>query len=238
MAANIDLFGPVLRRAHGDLPPERYMARQLKAKQRLIDFSRESFGDHLSELLLCGYGEQRILSSRDFAIKLADRKETETQLRLMFVAEGPASTQPSLPRGKEPLVLLALLQLLMSKGGESIYRLTYTCDDLMKLLGWENTAQSKSRVDVSVTKYFHTFYQLSDDSPGKVTGSGSERTRKVRALAGQDFAGEESGLGNSMIRAVSFGIDFIEPLKKRNLLGIDWNLVQSVTALPVEFFNL
>jgi hypothetical protein len=215
------------------------MARPSKAERRLIDFSREAFGEHLSELLLYGYSEERKLSSRDFIVELADDESPQRQLRLMFVAEGPSSIQPSLPHGKEALVILALLKLLVRKGGGATYTLTYTRKELFKLLGWNDTAQLRELLDVSVTKYFHTFYQLSDDSSDKSKSSKPERTIKIRTLTGQYFvSGKGTSSSNSKTDAVTFNIDFIEPLKERKLLGIDWNQVNSLITLPVEFFNL
>lgn len=215
------------------------MARPSKAEQRLIDFSKEAFGEHLSELLLYGYIEARTLSSRDFTIELADAEDTKMQLRLMFVAEGPASIQPSLPHGKEVLVILALLKLLMRKSGEPTYNLNYTRNELLKLLGWNNTAQSLALLDVSITKYFHTFYQLSDGSSVKSRSRELERTIKLRALTGQYFSsGKGASSGISKTNAVTFSSDFIEPLKERKLFGIDWSQVYNLITLPVEFFNL
>jgi len=36
---------------------------------------------------------------------------------------------------------------------------------------------------------------------------------------------------------VTFGPDFVEPLRQGNLFGIDWGRVESLTPLPVEFYN-
>jgi hypothetical protein len=210
------------------------MARRSKGEQKLIDFSRESFGDRLSELLLCGYGEERVLSSRDFAVKLAGHDEAEMQLRLMFVAEAPAGANTSLPHLKEPLVLLALLRLLLGKGRGSNGRLSYSCDDVLGLLGWPGTPESWTTVASSVTKYFHAFYQLNGRG-----GIRSENARKLRPLARYDFAVREKAESESrMTAAVTFGLDFIEPLRRGKLLGMDWGRVESLTPLPAEFFNL
>jgi hypothetical protein len=141
----------------------------------------------------------------------------------------------SLPYGKEPLVLLALLQLLGKKGSE----LNYSCDDLLKLLGWKNTEQTRALIEGTVTKYFHAFYQLRDNSLGESMKGGKERTRKIRVLVTQAFTSvEETRRSKSMKDTLVFNIDFVGPLKERKLLGIDWEQVESFTPLPVEIFNL
>jgi hypothetical protein len=211
------------------------MARRSKAEQKLIDFTRGSFGDRLSELLLCGYGEERVLSSRDFVVELAGRDATEEQSRLMFVAEGSAGASSSLPYRKEPLVLLALLRLLPAEGRGSAGRLSYSYSDVLEVLGWGATAESLETVSISVTKYFHAFYQLS----GQGHGGRSEHAHKLHPLTRYEFyGGEKAGSESGMTFSITFGLDLVETLRRGNLLGLDWGRVESLTPLPVEFFNL
>jgi hypothetical protein len=215
------------------------MVRPSRAEQKLIDFSRETFGIPLSELLLCGYGEARPLSSRDFVIELTGNESREKLLRMIFVAEGPASTQPSLPLGKEPLVLLALIWHLINSAKESTYNLTYTCNDLLELLEWEDTSQSRTQIQVSVTKYFHSFYQLSNETSDEATRGRCEYVRKVRSINEHYFAIEDNvPLESLTTDFVVFSLNFIKTLNERKLLGVDWEQVKAFTPQPIEFFNL
>jgi hypothetical protein len=214
-----------------------YIARPSKAEQKLIDFSRESFGEHLSVLLLSGYGEGHVSSSRDFVIELAG-EETETHLQLIFVAEGPSTTESALPCRKEPLVLLALLQKFMRKSGELTGRLSYKRVEVLKLLGWGNTLESQTTFSIAVMKYFHTFYQLSDDGNEQAKKTSPGITHKLRLMSSHSFNDEQGGKAGRSEAYVAFSLDFIESLVKRNLFGIDWKEAKRLTPLPAEFFNL
>jgi hypothetical protein len=215
------------------------MTRQPKAEHELIALTKKTFGEHLSELLLCGYGEDRAPSSRDLVVELIDGGEVVTRLRLMFVAEGPAGTAPCLPRRKEPLVLLALIQLLTGGGGAVEDGQHLTCSNVLALLGWDETDESLEMVETAVTRYFHTFYQLVD---GSGTGGGRALqgfTRKLRLFSGYEVVGgAESRKGDGAKCSVAFSPDFAEALRRGELLGIDWKRVKGLTSLPLEFFNL
>jgi len=215
------------------------MARRSKAEQKLIDFSRESFGDRLSELLLCGYGEERVLSSCDLVIKSVDSAEAETSLRLIIISEAPAAVSPALPRRRDPLVLLALLRLYLTKGAEPTGRMLYTSGELLNILGWSITSGSMVAAADAVTKYFHLFYQLGDGSRAAAAEQPSEHLHKLRPLCGyHSVSGEGAGLGSKVTEGVTFSLDFVGPLSRRKLFGVDWDRVESLTPLPVEFFNL
>jgi hypothetical protein len=211
----------------------------LKAERELVAYTKRTFGEHLGALLLCGYGEDRAPSSRDFAVELTDESDAVTRLRLMFVAEGPAGTTPSLPRLKEPLVLLALMQLLMDGGsGAAAYESHLVCGDVPALLGWDETDESRETVAAAVTRYFHTFYQLAGGSD--TGGRGAQGlTRKLRLLSGYEVGdGVGSGEDGGAKCSVAFAPDFSEALRRGELLGIDWKRVKGLTPLPLEFFNL
>jgi hypothetical protein len=213
------------------------MARPSKAEQKLIDFSREAFGEYLSALLLSGYGDDHALSSQDYAVELAEG-ETDTQLQLMFVAEGPSTIQPSLPRRKEPLVLLALLRMLMKRGADLTDRLSYRHKEVLKLLGWGDTTKDEGTLTEAVTKYFHVFYQL-NVSHEQSGSEGSDSTYKLRIISSYTFnSGDGSKAGKAAPDSITFCRDFVEHLCKRKLLGIDWERVKGLTPLPSEFFNL
>lgn len=213
------------------------MTRQSKAERELIAYTKKTFGEHLGDLLLCGYGEEGAPSSRDFIVESAGAGEAATRSRLMFVAEGPAGTIPCLPSRKEPLVLLALIQLLIgdlaAEGGRHL-----TCGDVPALLGWDETDESHETVAAAVTKYFHTFYQLVGGSDIGGGGGPQEFTRKLRLLSWYEVSGVGSGKEGGVRCAVAFSPEFVEALRRGELLGIDWKRVKGLTSLPLEFFNL
>lgn len=215
------------------------MTRQSKAERELIVYAKKTFGEHLGDLLLCGYGEEGAPSSRDFVIELTGGGEAATRSRLMFVAEGAAGTSPCLPSRKEPLVLLALIQLLMGGGVAAEGGRHITCGDVPAILGWDETDESRETVAAAVTKYFHTFYQLVDGSGTSGGRVPQELSRKLRLFSVCEVVGgAESSKGNDMKCSVAFSADFAESLRWGELLGIDWKKVKELTPLPLEFFNL
>ena len=111
-------------------------------------------------------------------------------MSLIFVAEAPAASEPSLPKGKEPLVLMALLRLLLRGAGSLTGRCYYDHHSLLELLEWGDTETARAAVTGALTKYFHSFYQLSGGK-GAAAGRGfGNHTSKVRPLAGYVLGGE------------------------------------------------
>lgn len=214
------------------------MARPSKAERRLISSLRDAFGVHISTLLLCGYGEERTLSSRDFLIESAGDDGRVMEVRLISIAEGPANTQPSLPHRKEPLVLLALLHILLSRGGALTEGLSLARGEVADLLGWNDTAEFRAIIAGAVTKYFHTYYQRTgpDIRAEKALNDYTLKSRIINCYGFRDAGVDEAD--NTPTDFVNFNGDFVESLSKRNILKIDWHRVKSVTPLPVEFFNL
>jgi hypothetical protein len=90
----------------------------------LAAFVREEFGEHLSTLLLAGYGEGKGTRKRSMIVMLA---AAEGGRRVRFLET--TSDSGDLPHGRDPLVLAALLSLLAGRGTAS--RLVFTLTELL-----------------------------------------------------------------------------------------------------------
>src|SRR2546423_5662347 len=88
--------------------PRRVMAMsgETLAERRLIGYAKRAFGERLTSFLLCGLNEQGVVRRRTFIVKQKIGEDAE-EVRINIFSDGPEG----LPKGRHPLVLLALLKL-------------------------------------------------------------------------------------------------------------------------------
>lgn len=205
------------------------------AERQLIRFARKEFGEPLSALLLVGYGEAKRVRSRRLVINLEDESGGKQQRYLKIVADRLLNARAQLPSGREPLVLLAAIRLLLNEGAEIPRRLAYPRDTIFRLLECRCSPVSWEFVNGAVAKYFNLSYQpvdSLDELTGRstigytcmhrlITGHGTLGGLKVRGQPEQRIYGE-----------VTFNLHFIEHLRRRSLFDIDWGRVLSISQLP------
>src|SRR5215204_1818038 len=99
----------------------------------LITYVYETFGQQFGGLLLAGYGEEPGgAPGRIYVIEQAVGEETNWVIKLVT---------NRLPRGKEPLVLAALLTLLLRRPNIS-HRLEFKLDELLATLQWRDNERT------------------------------------------------------------------------------------------------
>ena len=196
----------------------------------LIAFAGGAYGEHLCALLLTGYKEQAPARSRSFIIRLAQTGERY----LKVIADEQFGAEPTLPYGDDPLVLLALLKLLPEGGDPERPRVTFEHEDVLRLLGREASAESRTLVDGAVARYFNLTYQ-----PVKTLEELTGRApvvfiHMIRMISRYDFVEAPGGNGSGLRRVengVNFNKDFFENLRRRSLFGIDWDSVRSIELI-------
>jgi hypothetical protein len=211
------------------------MTERSDAERQLIRFAREEFGEPLSALLLAGYGEDKRVRSRRFVIDLEDESGGRQQRYLKIVADRLLNARAQLPSGREPLVLLAVIRLLLNEGAEIPRRLAYPRNAMLRLLGCRCSSVSWEFVNGAVTKYFNLSYQPVD-SLNELTGrSAIEYTCMHRIITGHGTLGGLKVRGQPEQRIygeVTFNLHFIERLRRRSLFDMDWGRVHSISQLP------
>lgn len=215
----------------------REVTRQTEAERGLTAFARERFGEHLSSFLLAGCGEKRKLRSRGFVLKLEDDGGMKGRLFLKVTADGGGSEGSFLPRRNEPLVLLALIRIFVDSGGEPRRRVSYQRDEVLRLLGWELTDESRDAVDRAVARYYEVSYQPVESMAQLKGEVPVARVQKQRLVIGYEFADEDEDGGPPARRTqneVDFDPAFAGRLKDGLLFDIDWRRIRSLTSFPVS----
>jgi hypothetical protein len=131
-----------------------------REERRLLRFALDRFGEPLSRLLLSGIGEEAEARERHFTVTFSHYIGTPYTRRLEVIADYRGGTDtPSLPRRKEPLVILALLRLLIEKRRISSLALRYEQEEVLGLLGWDVTEETRLALDEAVERYAGVRYE-------------------------------------------------------------------------------
>jgi hypothetical protein len=210
-------------RGGGDVPP--LSERELS----LLSFALDRFGDTLGGFLLSGLGEDKTAPAWLFVVTFPDglgrRRSREVRVRADYRPDLP----PSVPQHKEPLVALALLRLLIVDRKLSLPSLPYSEGEVLGLLGWEDTHESRRKIDEAVKRYTSLSYEWSAGEEELADTKLSFFHGQARFITwyGRQSV-EENGEVRSTANEVSFDEVFVEELIGRSLFGIDWDDISSI----------
>jgi hypothetical protein len=190
---------------------------------KLLDFAREQFGEHLSQFLLAGLGEENVGQRGRFTITYTASENAVLKRHVEVITYEPTDGASYLPRGRNPLVLIALLYLLMNGDHGSLNTLRYEQADVLSLL-WKDTLKARREVEEAVERYFKLTYMW------KMNKSELAGARLKIFTANEAMISEYTSVDTYNGRGVRivFNEHFIEHLLGRSLFGIDWNNVRSV----------
>lgn len=210
------------------------MSELSSAEQNLIGFAREEFGESLARFLLTGLGEVPSAQRWHFTITFTDNEGAAQERRLEAITYEPTDGQSFLPRGRDPLVLLALLRLLFESSQQSEVSLFYSRHEVLRLLGREGTEEMQGEINEAVRRYALLMYRW-EMSRGELAGKRlSFYTAREQVISGYSNVGkpddeeQADGQVDEEPNEITFNQYFIEGLKRRSLFGVDWNNVQSV----------
>jgi hypothetical protein len=144
-------------------------------EEELLDSARRVLGGNLTEFMLCGLGESYHPRRRFTATSVRTDRPGGTY-RLEIVSE----SDDGLPGGSEPLVMAALLHLLWT-GGKGRDEIIFRDEELLEILSWPDTRESRSVVESAVRRYYCTAYRrTSRESLGE--GQGELISSQVQKL--------------------------------------------------------
>lgn len=136
-----------------------------EAEHDLLDTARRVLGGNLSEFLLSGLGEQHHARRRYTATSIR-----EHDLGLTYQLEVIAETEKGLPGGRDPVVMAALLHLLFTAGRVQD-KVIYSEGDLLAVLSWPDTRESRLAVNAAIERYYNAaYYRTSRESLGEGRG--------------------------------------------------------------------
>ena len=200
------------------------------SEQRLLDFSRERFGESLSQFLLAGLGEEPLGQRWRFTISYADDENAVLKRQVEVITYEPADGSSFLPRGRNPLVLAALLRLLLTGDPASPITLRFEPEEVLSLLGWKDTRKAGGEIDEAVRRYFMLTYKWKMNKSELTRRKLRFYTSDENMISETNILSEEDANGQMrrVVSQVVFNEHFIEHLIGRSLFGIDWNTVRSV----------
>jgi hypothetical protein len=196
----------------------------------LLRFALDTFGEQLSRFLLAGLGAEATAPRWRFVVAYTDSPGSTYRFRVDVITHEPSDGSSLLPRGRDPLALIALLRLLPLGREDSTTCLLYEHKDILELLGWDDSEEARREVDGAIDRYCYLTYLA--------TAKGAELERlnlasyKITERPISSFSTvdeeEEGGTLKRISNRVTFSEFVINGLTRRSLLGIDWNRVQSI----------
>jgi hypothetical protein len=193
-------------------------------EQRVLDFARQQFGEHLCQFLIAGLGEGQVGQRGGFIITYACGETAALKRHVEVITYEPADGSSYLPRGRNPLILIALLRLLVNSNRGALNILHYEQEEVLSLLGWKDTRKARREIDEAVKRYFLLTYQWKMNKSELL----HERLTFYTANEAMISAYESTSREDKKSSRVVFNEHFIQHLLSRSLFGIDWNNARSV----------
>jgi len=147
----------------------------------------------------------------------------------------PLDGESFLPRGRDPLVLLALLLLLLHKPRAEKPVLSYSHEEVLQLLGWEDSEGVRHEIDEAVYRYFLLMYLWEKSREELVGTNHSHNKARERMISEYETTDKEVGADGEMKRVANqliFNDYFIGGLLRQSLFDVDWNKARSVKLVP------
>lgn len=186
--------------------------------EQLVNYIKEKVGDLACTFLLAGYGQQEAASRRFFVLVVGENAGGTREWHLEVTAD-----VGYLPYDQDPLVLAAILKTLFD--GQEKRVVTLTQPELLRLLGWDNTVETRKTLGDAILRYFYSSYVAKKMRVGKGGKLYPESITEGRLINRYDSVEAETELHAYM--RVGFNERFIEQLRRASLFGIDWGRVTS-----------
>lgn len=206
------------------------MTGQTLAEHRLVNEMQQRLGAPLSTFLLTGYCEAELKQSITYLIWTAQHQGPRRywlNVRTIDVL--------GLPCQREPLVLLALLRVLLTRDELTIGVVPFPAPEVHQVLGWQNTDETNSIINQALNKYFNLSYRKMyyqhDLFPDATAFAGQE----YRLLTSYEFSveSEDGEPGQDLAYMdVSLNFELVEGIRDKRLFGLDWKAVTSMQRLP------
>lgn len=224
MAKRNNFTPNVLLLGGGNLP-------DLSEGERLVlAFAFDTFGEQLSRFILAGLGAEATVPRWQFAVAYSDRPRGTDDFRVDVITHEPLDGSSRLPRRRDPLALIALLRLLPPDREGLPPCLLYDRKDVLQLLGWDDSEETRREVDNAIGRYCSlTYFARAEGVELERLNLDSYKImeRPISSFSIVDEE-EERGTLKRISNRVTFSEFVINGLTRRSLLGIDWERVRSI----------
>jgi hypothetical protein len=201
-------------------------------EQHLVDFALEQFGEPLSQFLLAGLGREELAKSRILTITFAGTGGVVLHRDVQISINELPGASGFLPRRRDPLVILALLNLLLMERRTDSATLFYEHHDVLNHLKWEDTPESIHYIDEVVERYADLTYcwTLSgEELAGRNLSFHRGKEILISGYCFDDITEDDEEQLKRVANQVDFSVSFIEQLMRKTLFELNWNSVLSVT---------
>jgi hypothetical protein len=184
----------------------------------------------LSSFLLAGLGEEEMARSWLFSVTFEDDGGATRQRAIRVEADERSDIDTSLPGRKEPLILMAFLWVLMRGRKSPVTQLFYGREEVLRVLGWDETPEFLSVVDEAVNRYVNLTYAWTLSAEELAERKLSKYRGWTRFVTGCGYVDYEDGEGvrKRECSYVSFSEEFISELKRRSEFEVRWDRVREL----------
>lgn len=123
-------------------------------EENILAEARKLLGANLTDFLLSGLGQTSVTHHRAFTAQSAIRHD-----EIIYQLEMFNDSEQGLPRGRDPLVMALLLNLL-HEGMRMDDTVDFNVCDILKTLGWSQTPEPQLLIKLAVERYASTIYCL------------------------------------------------------------------------------
>lgn len=196
-----------------------------EAEHDLLDTARRVLGDNLFQFLFSDLGGTHHPRRRFTATSVREQGPgTVHQL------EAVSESEKGLPGGRDPVVMAALLRLLVTRG-KGKDEVVFRDEELLGILSWPDTRESRLAVEAAVERYYHTAYHRTSREPlgeGKGEWVSSEVQKLVRGYDTTEEWEVGTPKGKRKSTTLNFSKKLIERLSgpEKYFLGLDFELLQ------------
>lgn len=211
-------------------------------ERRLVKFAVDAFGAPLASFLLSGLGEKdKGGKAWLFSVTFEDNRGISRRREVRVEAPDLPDAVTSLPAGKEPLVLMALLKLLLAKRGMPPSRLSYRREEALRLLGWGETDEALRAVDATVERYADLGYRWALSAEELAERDLARFRGWASFVTGCGHHDAEDASGGPVKREssyVQFSAEFVRELISRSVFDVKWDNVREMTRNPPPIITL
>lgn len=204
-----------------------------EAEHDLLDTARRVLGENLFDFLLSGLGEPHHPRRRYTATSIREHRPGVT-----YQLEAVGESREGLPGGRDPVVMAALLHLLWI-GGRARDEVVFRDEELLGILSWPETRESRLAVKAAVERYYNTAYHRTSREPlGE--GRGEWVSSQVQKLVPCYETTEEWEVGTPRGKRKSTILHFTTKLVEevsgvgKYFLGIDFERLERLQKVPLE----
>lgn len=201
-------------------------------EQKVLDSARQLLGSNLSDYLLSGLGETKIIHCRAFIARGTSRHSENVTYQFEMIND----LGQGLPRERDPLVLAALLlHFCQFESLNGTVRFPET--DVIEMLKWPQNAESISAVKRALERYLLTAFYLIDPTINEEALIFGRYARFKRLLVGY----EATWLHTHVKRTADQGANqFLilpeftqsEILDGRRFLGVEFQSLREMHEIP------